>query len=658
MSSSNKKKLSPKEQEILNRQRVLAEARRRNIASAASAASTRIPKPPPPPPPPPHRLPPTTDIASSSSSRAFQNSIQTRPTKFSKSLDELLAPNTSSSKKRKRNETNQAPTVIDLTKDNFEDEDDTSKASQSYYTKNNNNNNNQRPPTKPPSEPSAFKRPTLRKKNTTSLATQALVIRPSVSDVEKTISDSRSRVQQLQQRSHNSIRDSSTSASILGDEKSTKSTSSSSTANTASSSIYASGLTSLLRKAGVKDPINLILENKKNATIAQTSIHHKDDSNGDDGDDREEGTLTMDDYFDNILSWDFLQSINGERMNQLKLRKKKDKKKQQLQQQQQNNNMIHEYKEDREPIPDTFISTRQYQHLWAPLCLDEARAQILSDALNDVSKWTSSNTTACSNNNNNHNENSSNNNINNIRRNNRNGGGDSFTIIPVLASPLAKDVGTRSHNMTITLEPLQSNNSTGTHNGPSYMSNDLIILAKDASILLNASKGILFDKDDDIISNQIKTAIMGCVGVVEYGRKSVEGLLVKVSRKFWLQLTTGKKGEPMVILKLGCNVTNMREFSALCRVNSLPLLPYLLCKKLTTAKDPLDELSATLTVNDFRTQESMKKGFINEKDGMTELGEGFNKYAKEKFNSSQLGAISAAVNGYGGFTLVKGPPGK
>ena len=46
--------------------------------------------------------------------------------------------------------------------------------------------------------------------------------------------------------------------------------------------------------------------------------------------------------------------------------------------------------------------------------------------------------------------------------------------------------------------------------------------------------------------------------------------------------------------------------------------------------------------------------------GKDELGDGFITYAKNKFNTSQLGAISAAATEYGcgGFTLVKGPPGK
>ena len=119
----------------------------------------------------------------------------------------------------------------------------------------------------------------------------------------------------------------------------------------------------------------------------------------------------------------------------------------------------------------------------------------------------------------------------------------------------------------------------------------------------------------------------------------------------------------MVLLKLGCNVTNMREFSALCRIKSLPLLPYLLCKKMTKAKDSFDQLSEILAGGNG---ESMKKNnnhdkavLINSMGGDAQLGEGFTKYAKQKFNPSQLGAISAAATEYGqgGFTLVKGPPG-
>ena len=41
------------------------------------------------------------------------------------------------------------------------------------------------------------------------------------------------------------------------------------------------------------------------------------------------------------------------------------------------------------------------------------------------------------------------------------------------------------------------------------------------------------------------------------------------------------------------------------------------------------------------------------------MGKGFYDFARKKFNPSQLGAIAASAEQYGGwgFTLIKGPPG-
>ena len=37
----------------------------------------------------------------------------------------------------------------------------------------------------------------------------------------------------------------------------------------------------------------------------------------------------------------------------------------------------------RKVVPDTFINTRHYVSVWAPLCLDECRAQLLSDIVTE-----------------------------------------------------------------------------------------------------------------------------------------------------------------------------------------------------------------------------------------------------------------------------------
>ena len=169
------------------------------------------------------------------------------------------------------------------------------------------------------------------------------------------------------------------------------------------------------------------------------------------------------------------------------------------------------------------------------------------------------------------------------------------------------------------------------------------------------------------------------VGHVEYGRRCLEDLRVIVSRQRWVTICTagnsGKKGEALVLLKLGGNVTAMREFSALCRASSIPLLQDLLGKKLggsrpkegegkgpkLTRSLSSDSLSSGDEDSDckFAAARIEKRKLLQKMGGDAALGEGFTRYAAAKFNPSQLGAISAASSEYGkgGFTLVKGPPG-
>ncbi len=633
---SSSKKISSKEREILNRQRALAAARRQqsSAASAASSSSSLAP------------VPSSRDINSSINTNRPRSSTSTKlnhrgvvsrlvnPYTNNTNNTNNTSTNKTPSKKRKLNSSssNNGNEVIDLT----------------------NSPSSKKPPSKPPSvpppplsssssttqqkRPSAppTKRPTVRKN---------IHARPSMvnntSHVQKAISASRSRIQHDTNNNNND------------DDTSLPST-------TFTSTKKKSGLSSLLSKAGITS--KQLSQSTNQITSSSTSYadslykRRRKGSNGggdhdDDDDDGTDNFLNMNGYFDHILSWDFLHDLNNEKMSTHSNQKKKEQK----QHQQQSNT------KEREQIPDIFTSRKQYQKLWSPLCLDEAQAQILSDALTDVPKWngsTNSNTSTANKNNNN-------------RRfiNNNNGG---ICLIPILALPNIKDIGTKQQSISIVIQ--KDHNSNFNYNSDkggssicSFMANDLIVLAKDKSIFIQSSKGKLYQN-----SNSNKDKVKGCIGVVEYGRKSIDNLPIKVSRKFWLQLTTGKKEEKMIMLKLGLNVTNMREYSALCRIGSLPLLPYLLCKKMTKAKDSLDTLSEMLCGGDGGDSSSgngrsrggsgsgSNSALIKNMGGVAELGEGFTKYAQKKFNSSQLGAISAAATEYGqgGFTLVKGPPGK
>ena len=183
--------------------------------------------------------------------------------------------------------------------------------------------------------------------------------------------------------------------------------------------------------------------------------------------------------------------------------------------------------------------------------------------------------------------------------------------------------------------------------GLSFGAGDIIVLAYKEFYFSDASKGRLK------ISNDCLSCI---VGNVEYSRRTIDDLKVIVSRKSWFQLCKKGVEEKMYLLNLGSSVTNVREFTSLCRINTIPLLPYILCRKMTRAKDNLDSLSNILS-GDIST--SRKQEHLQNMGWKNALGEGFMKYASSKFNHSQLGAISAAAKEYGegGFTLIKGPPG-
>lgn len=135
----------------------------------------------------------------------------------------------------------------------------------------------------------------------------------------------------------------------------------------------------------------------------------------------------------------------------------------------------------------------------------------------------------------------------------------------------------------------------------------------------------------------------GLVGHVEFRRDSLDGLLLRVSKRWWA--TVGK--EDMYLWKLGSNIMALREFTALCRVESIPLLRNLLGQNLVD--DAHKKIVARY--NPCYMLDAM--------GGVIALGKGFTKYVKETFNPSQLVAISASANHYGDgdFTLIKGPPG-
>jgi len=288
-----------------------------------------------------------------------------------------------------------------------------------------------------------------------------------------------------------------------------------------------------------------------------------------------------------------------------------------------------------DPIPDTFTSYREYCALWAPLCLDEARAQLLSDAITEIPYWKSK---------------------------------AEKSPVKVRLRPAKKDVNGTSESMAVQVKEVLTSN----YRDRGFMSNDIVLLVKKESVIWDASKGTLNRQHSQHQQHhqqqQVQKQPRQCiVGNIEYSRRSLDGLNIQISRERWSEAGSAE----MVLLNLGCNITSLREFTALCRMDSIPLLDYILGGKMSSSSS---STSAALVAGKKTAQKSIpesddedpslkekraKKVILSSMGGSSALGKGFAEYAYRKFNLSQLGAIASSAEQYGdgGFTLIKGPPG-
>uniref|UniRef100_A0A7S3QDL7 WW domain-containing protein n=1 Tax=Chaetoceros debilis TaxID=122233 RepID=A0A7S3QDL7_9STRA len=661
-SSSYNNRLTKKEREIINRQAAMAAQRQ----SQSQNTSSR-PRPPPPsrirnvkskaptslsellggpprksrPPPPPKHVPKraiNTSTSNSSSKNSSSSSTNSRNnnTRQSNVRSGIRPRPTSASASTSMNTSNDG--IIDLTKDSPEKEKNQNKLVQILQQRRTThsaalhvNKPKPAPPPPPVAVASKWKRPSKRGTNL---------------KVESVIQASRSRLKEESTGGGNrdkSRRNGSGSAekrpSKIPGKSSAGSSSHASSSNNASSS--GSGrLSSLLKNAGVTQ--NTLETSQSKGAF---SWEDEQDKNG--------SALDFEiDYFGNLRKWDFLKDWNEERGGgggNGGGGKKRDKNGNSS-----SNSSASTGKEKHVTIPDTFTSRKQYQQMWAPLCLSEARAQILSDASSNI-PWR----------NRNHNGN------NNGRGGGGGGGGrgkgktnTGSGPAPITARASAKDIsgGSSSGNndaMMVITSPRKGSYDMG----PSFMNGDVVVLGHEESSFVKASKGQLYHskRNGGTVSINMNKR-MGIVGHVEYSRRTTDGLKIMISRNLWAKFCKSGRGEEDIyILNVGGNITSMREFTALCRASQLKLLPYLLGKKMTRSRDNLDTLSDAicLTPEEEESPQKKKEAHLKSMGGKAALGEGFTKYAGQKFNHSQLGAISAAASEYGdgGFTLIKGPPG-
>jgi len=271
-------------------------------------------------------------------------------------------------------------------------------------------------------------------------------------------------------------------------------------------------------------------------------------------------------------------------------------------------------------IPNTFLNHRHYVAAWAPMCLAECRAQVLQEWTTNGSvdpilvKVESTHSR--------------------VRATSRGGAGHG----PDRWNAMADEVDTGGH-VILTIPRHAASR------GPplSFMNGDicLLIQSRYQNLLADLSRGTTVQPVPGKEVGDYSTAAL--IGHTESSRNDLNGLILKVSKRKWAKI-----GQPeMFLLKLGCNVTALREFTALAKVETLPMKRFLLGQHLE--QNQVTKLSHLESAD----------GLLRKMGGTQALGDGFIRFAKAKFNSSQLTAIAASAHEYGdgGFTLIKGPPG-
>ena len=263
-------------------------------------------------------------------------------------------------------------------------------------------------------------------------------------------------------------------------------------------------------------------------------------------------------------------------------------------------------------LPDVFESSVQYKALWAPLLIEEAKAQIMSEV---VAAQSSPNTRWI-----------------------HNGQIAKGTLVNAEISTSARSSSDYEFESSPMEPTVVVRLKRGANMGSQVYPNDLLLFSPNSSSVELALRGIAFDAESVSSGSHLthmKKGRFGFIGrALNHRSGSVDGLLVRVSQKLWTQFSSLNE---LFVIKIGSNITAVREFNALMRIEKLPLNEYLLQGKGNVDQD---------------NQQLKSKA-------LEELPIGFQAYLKSKANSSQLDAISAAAREYGkgGFTLVQGPPG-
>lgn len=341
--------------------------------------------------------------------------------------------------------------------------------------------------------------------------------------------------------------------------------------------------------------------------------------------------ITPDDYWKNLRSWDFIRELNS-KMSENKAARaggptntnnnsNKNKRKREEDKRETDASSAKPKEQSIKPIPDKFSSHREYCALWSPLLMMETRAQLLSDAVSDIPYWRSK-----------------------VEK----------QPIRVKLEVRKKDLEGDHDAIGLVVKQVVKGDGGKEYKERMFMANDVVCLVSQEKMIWDATKGNLLSNNDN--NNNTKQSSTCCIiGHLEHTRRSIENLVITISRKVWKEVGARE----MTFLKIGCNITSLREYTALCRMDRLPLADYILCSKMNVQESDDEEekqkdASSTLDNVDYDGEKQTKKEILQKMGGPISLGKGFVDYARHKFNLSQLKGISASAAEYGdgGFTLV------
>jgi hypothetical protein len=282
-----------------------------------------------------------------------------------------------------------------------------------------------------------------------------------------------------------------------------------------------------LKRKTRKTPLASLVEN-----VAQNTKLDADDS---------PGTSTYatntspEDFWKNLRDWDFGMELARRQQEQDQSRETAGAKREELETQK------------KKPLPNTFISFRHYIAAWAPLCLAETRAQLLSEALSERGQ--------------------------NARR---------TPFVPCEVETTWKGAK-RERSIHADLMDFDSCHVklTTKHRGGD---GSIQFFAHDVCFLVPAQSKDIVERllRGGKVHNSLDSfKRLGLIGHTEVQRKEVNGLILKVSKKCWAQRGCPK----MFLLRIGGTITSLREFTALCGVGSTPLKKYLLGSHLEDSKE-------------------------------------------------------------------------